>query len=189
MSWILENNAGMRNIIETIGGRVSKRYRHVRKEPDCDDSVTAEQTFTAVVLAGERASPSTDPLASAAGVASKVLVPIAGVSVIERVRRHHRAMRLASIAACWSDPPPRRSAPNRGSAPASNPAHWTWIAPTESPAASASAALEAIGTEGPIVLTTADHAFITPEILDQFCSAALDDRRRLRCGHSRAATT
>ena len=26
----------------------------VRKEPDCDDSVTAEQTFTAVVLAGER---------------------------------------------------------------------------------------------------------------------------------------
>jgi hypothetical protein len=27
MSWILEGNQGMRNIIETIGGRVSKRYR------------------------------------------------------------------------------------------------------------------------------------------------------------------
>jgi hypothetical protein len=32
MSWILENNAGMRNIIETIGGRVSKRYRMYEKD-------------------------------------------------------------------------------------------------------------------------------------------------------------
>jgi hypothetical protein len=31
MSWILENNAGMRNIIETIGGTVSKRYRMFEK--------------------------------------------------------------------------------------------------------------------------------------------------------------
>ena len=31
MSWILENNAGMRNIIETIGGRISKRYRMYEK--------------------------------------------------------------------------------------------------------------------------------------------------------------
>jgi hypothetical protein len=31
MSWILENNAGMRNIIETIGGKVSKRYRMYEK--------------------------------------------------------------------------------------------------------------------------------------------------------------
>lgn len=32
MSWILENNTGMRNIIETIGGRVSKRYRMYEKQ-------------------------------------------------------------------------------------------------------------------------------------------------------------
>lgn len=32
MSWILEDNAGMRNIIETIGGKVSKRYRMYAKE-------------------------------------------------------------------------------------------------------------------------------------------------------------
>ncbi len=31
MSWILEDNAGMRNIIESIGGRVSKRYRMYEK--------------------------------------------------------------------------------------------------------------------------------------------------------------
>jgi hypothetical protein len=31
MSWILESNPGMRNIIETIGGTVSKRYRMFEK--------------------------------------------------------------------------------------------------------------------------------------------------------------
>ena len=31
MSWILEDNAGMRNIIETIGGRLTKRYRVYEK--------------------------------------------------------------------------------------------------------------------------------------------------------------
>jgi hypothetical protein len=32
LSWILENNAGMRNIIESIGGRAYKRYRVYEKE-------------------------------------------------------------------------------------------------------------------------------------------------------------
>ncbi len=32
LSWILEDNLGMRNIIETIGGRVSKRYRMYEKD-------------------------------------------------------------------------------------------------------------------------------------------------------------
>jgi hypothetical protein len=32
MSWILEQNQGIRNIIEQIGGRVSKRYRMYRKD-------------------------------------------------------------------------------------------------------------------------------------------------------------
>jgi len=32
MSWILEDNMGMRNIIESIGGKVYKRYRIYGKE-------------------------------------------------------------------------------------------------------------------------------------------------------------
>lgn len=32
LSWILEDNEGMRNIIESIGGRISKRYRMYEKE-------------------------------------------------------------------------------------------------------------------------------------------------------------
>ncbi len=125
------------------------------------------------MLAGERPSPSTDPLASAAGVASKVLVPIAGVAVIERV--------VDTIERCGSDHAPDAGRSQRRRRSAAEPklraridsGTWTWLAPTESPAASASAAFDAIGTDGPILLTTADHAFMTPEILDQFCSAAL----------------
>ncbi len=32
LSWILDDNMGMRNIIESIGGRVSKRYRMYEKD-------------------------------------------------------------------------------------------------------------------------------------------------------------
>ena len=32
MGWILEDNDGMRNIIETIGGKAYKRYRVYQKE-------------------------------------------------------------------------------------------------------------------------------------------------------------
>ena len=32
MGWILEDNDGMRNIIETIGGQAYKRYRIFEKE-------------------------------------------------------------------------------------------------------------------------------------------------------------
>jgi len=128
--------------------------------------------FTAVVLAGERSTPSIDPLASAAGVVSKVLVPIAGVPVIERV--------LDAIE--HFDPVKRRmlvgptartleAAPQIGARIESG--RWTWIAPTEGPAASASAAFDAIGPDSPIILTTADHAFLTPAILEYFCRESL----------------
>ena len=34
LSWILEDNAGMRSIIESIGGRAYKRYRVYERELD-----------------------------------------------------------------------------------------------------------------------------------------------------------
>ena len=34
LSWILEDNAGMRSIIESIGGRAYKRYRIYEREFD-----------------------------------------------------------------------------------------------------------------------------------------------------------
>jgi hypothetical protein len=34
LSWILEDNAGMRSIIESIGGRAYKRYRVYERQLD-----------------------------------------------------------------------------------------------------------------------------------------------------------
>jgi len=143
-------------------------------------------SFTAVVLAGERPTPATDPLANAAGVVSKVLVPIAGVPVIERV--------LDSIERCdvvnrrmlvGPTAPTLAAAPKVGARIESG--TWTWIAPTEGPAASASAAFDAIGTDGLIVLTTADHAFLTPEILEHFCRESLATGADFTVGLARRA--
>jgi len=131
-----------------------------------------DASFTAVVLAGERMTPSTDPLANAAGVVSKVLVPIAGVPVIERVL--DSIEHSATVGRRMLVGPTARTlaaAPQIGARIESG--TWTWIAPTEGPAASASAAFDAIGTDGRIVLTTADHAFLTPAILDFFCRESL----------------
>jgi len=134
--------------------------------------VDEAESFTAVVLAGERTTPSTDPLANAAGVISKVLVPIAGVPVIERVLDSierfdtvNRRMLVGPTAKTLAAAPQIGARIDSGT--------WTWIAPTEGPAASASAAFDAIGTDGRIVLTTADHAFLTPAILDHFCRESL----------------
>jgi hypothetical protein len=115
-----------------------------------------------------------------------VLVPIAGVAVIERVLdtiercpRINRRMLVGPNATTLAAEPKLTARIDSGK--------WTWLAPTESPAASASAALDAIGTDGRIVLTTADHAFITPEILEHFCSAAQETGADFAVGFARRA--
>ncbi len=143
-----------------------------------------QQDFTAIVLAGERASPASDPLASAAGVASKVLVPVAGVAVIQRVLdniercgRFNRRILVGPTAATLAAVPGLLNRIDSGV--------WTWLAPARSPAASSSAALEIIGSNAPVLLTTADHAFMTDEILDYFCSAALATGADFAAGFAR----
>jgi len=144
----------------------------------------AERDFTVVVLAGERPSPAADPLASAAGVASKVLVPVAGVAVIQRVLdniercpRFGRRILVGPTAATLAAIPGLLSRIDSGV--------WTWLAPARTPAASGSAALEIIGNSGPVLLTTADHAFMTAEILDLFCSEALASGADFAAGFAR----
>jgi GTP:adenosylcobinamide-phosphate guanylyltransferase len=144
----------------------------------------ADRDFTAVVLAGERPSPAADPLATAAGVASKVLVPVAGIAVIQRVLdniercdRFSKRILVGPTAATLAAVPGLLNRIDSGA--------WTWLAPANSPAASSSAALEIIGNTGPVLLTTADHAFMTAEILDYFCSAALATGADFAAGFAR----
>jgi hypothetical protein len=49
---------------------------------------------------------------------------------------------------------------------------YGWTASRESPSASAAAAMALIADTQPVLLTTADHALLTAEIIDNFCGQA-----------------
>jgi len=125
--------------------------------------------FAAVVLAGERA-PGQDPLARAAGVASKILAPIGGVAVIDRVIEAIEA--TPEIDSRWLAGPDRagvdRHAPLQSRVDGGR---WRWLAPMESPASTALTALHAIGPR-PVLVTTADHAWLRADILQHFLDGA-----------------
>jgi GTP:adenosylcobinamide-phosphate guanylyltransferase len=147
-----------------------------------NDDSSDRPAFAAVVLAGERA-PGTDPLARAAGVASKVLVPVGGRPVIERVLE---AIETAAVVdARWLAGPARstveRHAPLYERVDAGR---WRWLAPMDSPASTALTALHAIGPR-PVLVTTADHAWLRGEIVDHFARAALESGADVAIGFAR----
>ena len=49
---------------------------------------------------------------------------------------------------------------------------YVWTASRDSPSASASAAMEQIPDSQPVLLTTADHALLSSQIIDHFCGQA-----------------
>jgi molybdopterin-guanine dinucleotide biosynthesis protein A len=118
--------------------------------------------LTVLVLAGRRQGPA-EPLAAAAGVTNKALLPLAGMPMIRHV--------LAALQACpgldriiVSAEPADRILQGAGSPPgveerASGP----------SPSGSVAAALAEFGT--PLLVTTADHALLTPEMAGYFLAA------------------
>lgn len=123
--------------------------------------------FTAVVLAGIR--PSGDPLAAARGVPRKALIPVGGIPMIVRVLSALRAsQRVARIAVCGAD----RTTLEAGGIAADVLSEITWLEAADHPATSVVAALDQLGGEGPVLVTTGDHPLLTAAIVDEFCAAA-----------------
>jgi GTP:adenosylcobinamide-phosphate guanylyltransferase len=124
--------------------------------------------FHTVVLAGDRGGP--DDLLRAAGVDAKVMAPIAGTPMIERV--------LATIAespsiegGCICGPSREVLDAHPLISRAISAAGLEWLPPERGPAASTVAALEHLD-RWPVLVTTADHALLTPPIVDHFCTKA-----------------
>jgi GTP:adenosylcobinamide-phosphate guanylyltransferase len=127
--------------------------------------------FAALVLAGSRGA--SDPVAAAAGLAQKCLVPAGGVPMLCRV--------LDTLLACDSidriyvtlqnpstiagDPELRRRLGERVSL----------VVGDTTPSLSVSAAIAVIPDPFPLLVTTADHPLLTPEIVDHFAAAAGGD--------------
>jgi GTP:adenosylcobinamide-phosphate guanylyltransferase len=125
--------------------------------------------ITAIILAGKR--PGKDPVAEAAGVACKSFAPIGGRPMVHRV--------LDALGAARQVGPRILCGPSQ-SLIAQEPrlqarletGEVNWIASHSTPSLSTYRALQSLAANIPVLVTTADHALLTPKIVDYFCSEA-----------------
>jgi CTP:molybdopterin cytidylyltransferase MocA len=126
----------------------------------------------ALILAGSRGPD--DPMAKAAGVSHKALLPVAGVPMLLRVVEALRATAgIERIYVCIEDARvifqvPGLEALHRARVLEAIPA-------AESPAASVAAALRRIDLAQPLLITTGDHPLLNPAILRRFLDGAPKD--------------
>jgi len=126
----------------------------------------------ALILAGSRGPD--DPMAKAAGVSHKALLPVAGVPMLLRVVEALRAMPgIACIYVCIENERvvlqvPALEALHRDRSLEILPA-------ADSPATSVAAALRHIELTQPLLVTTGDHPLLTPAILQRFVDTAPKD--------------
>ena len=122
----------------------------------------------AIVLAGERAGG--NPLAQAFNQPAGVLVEVAGQTCISRVIKALQASQsITGGIICGPAESITASSPIMQSLLADS--TFSWRAPAAGPADSAVASLADI-TERPVLVTAADHALLTPDIIDTFCRLA-----------------
>ena len=123
--------------------------------------------FTAVVLAADRTAH--DPVAGMTGVACKAIAPVAGTPMIIRVLDALEASgRVRTIIVCG---PPEHVLPGCPELERRiESGRVMWIPNLDSPSRSADSALARIDQDAPVLLTTADHALLTPSIVQYFLS-------------------
>jgi len=125
--------------------------------------------FTAVVLAGDRSSG--DPVARAAGVSSKSLTPVGGRPMVLRVLDALEAAReIQGIVLCGPD----KSAvdQNKELCVRIGLGKVRWLESQATPSSSTYQAMQSLPDRTPVLVTTADHALLTAEMVDYFCSGA-----------------
>lgn len=132
-------------------------------------SVSANQ-FVALVLAADRTS--TDPITLHTGAACKAIAPVCGVPMIIRVLDALEASHfVASIILCGPPESILSACPELKERIDSG--RVRWIPNRDSPSRSAEYGFEQLGVDVPVLLTTADHALLTSEIVDYFLSQSL----------------
>ncbi len=146
---------------------------------------TEQQFFRAIVLAADREAG--NPVAAAAGVRCKSLAPVNGTPMIFRVLD---ALSLSgAIAGTLLCGPPREiidQEPVLRDYVASGKVRWMENMAT--PSLSACAAMETVPKDNAILLTTSDHALLTPQMVEYFCREAQRSRCDVVAGVARRET-
>ena len=123
-------------------------------------------SFAGLVLAGRREG--VDPFAESVGASHRALIPVAGVPMLLRVLRCLAATsRVADLTVSIDRPELIDEVPEI--AERTEHRHRS----LDSVSRSVVSALDGIGLEhGPVLVTTADHALLTPEMVDHCAAAA-----------------
>jgi len=126
--------------------------------------------FVAVVLAADRTS--SDPITQHTGATCKAIAPVGGTPMIIRVLDALEASVLVkAIILCG---PPKSVLPDCPELEQRIAAgRVTWLPNLDSPSKSAIKGFEQIDDNTPVLLTTADHALLTPVIVQHFLSKSL----------------
>jgi GTP:adenosylcobinamide-phosphate guanylyltransferase len=125
--------------------------------------------YNALVLAGRRGSE--DPLAEVRGNAHRALLEVVGVPMLIRVIRALRASpNVDRIAVSIDDPDAFRAVPELSKLEACG--EISHHASLRSPSRSVQDALKGPLLGDRVLVTTADHALLTPEIIDHFAACA-----------------
>ena len=135
--------------------------------------------YTAVVLAGVRSSG--DPVARATGVSNKALTPVGGRPMVLRVLDALEAAgEIEGIVLCGPDKcavQQDKELPVRIGA-----GKITWLESQATPSSSAYNAMQSLPDNIPVLVTTADHALLTAEMADYFCSEARQSNKDVVVG-------
>ena len=125
-----------------------------------------------LVLAGDR--PGSNPLCDAAGVRAKVLVPVAGQPVILRVLNTVSALFSGPLNGsrllCGPRPETLNATPELKRVVSDE--NWHYLKPAQTPASSTAAALKLAEPGETMLVTTADHGFLSAEMIAWFLNQA-----------------
>jgi molybdopterin-guanine dinucleotide biosynthesis protein A len=138
-----------------------------------------ENKMTAIVLAGQRDGE--DELARHAGAACKAVVEIAGAPMLARV------LETLGAASCLgniivSGPDNDKLADQELINNLIQADHVSWQPPQASPSRSAYDVLSKLPSHEQVLLTTADHPLLSPEIVDEFCNRSAEQGADLTVG-------
>lgn len=122
--------------------------------------------YTALVMAGTR--PGGDPMARAAGVSHKCLLPVDGRPMIQHVvEALLRSPSIGRVAVSIEAPEVLEGLPF-----GEDRARIRTLPSAETPSLSVLAAIEALGSPLPLLITTADHPLLQPALIERFCREA-----------------
>ncbi|MFV0437938.1 MAG: NTP transferase domain-containing protein [Desulfopila sp.] len=131
---------------------------------------SGKSSFSAIVLAADREHG--NPVAATAGVRCKSLAPVEGVPMLFRVLTAlEESGQIDDILLCG--PPEAVVAEDRALSEAIATGRARWIANRQTPSLSTLAAIDVQPVARPLLVTTSDHALLSPPMVQHFCDQAV----------------